>query len=383
MVNVAIIHNHPIHYKHLVFGELAKQGLDFEVLFTGASSGQRIERPLPKNGEYRYRIGWDGPYEDAAAKHTARYVWRSLSELRPRAVIISGYYDVAAWTAWLWAEQQKAGKILWAESNEFDHPRRAWKELPKKLFVSRCDIAHVYGKTNRDYIRKLGMPEGRIFVRRAVADTERFLAHDSAESPKPSYKVLLFVGRFSQEKNLSFLLRAFGKLSQNPENPRMLLDLVGYGPLEAELRRLAEELDISPLVRFRGKFPQAELPAMYRSADALVLPSVSEPWGLVVNEAMLCGLPVLVSTQCGCAADLARPETGWPFSPWDEGGLASLLEKIAETPREALAEKGRAARKLAAEYSPQNCAAIVADTVRELIEGRVGGPSVRQCDAPV
>ena len=72
----------------------------------------------------------------------------------------------------------------------------------------------------------------------------------------------------------------------------MVLDLVGYGPLEDELRGLAKELGILTLVRFRGKFLQAELPAIYRSADAFILPSLVEPWGLVVNEAMLCGLPV-------------------------------------------------------------------------------------------
>jgi len=371
-LSVAVIHNHPIHYKHLLFSELAKQGLDFEVLFTGASSGQRIERPLPTNGEYRYRIGCDGPYEEATPLQTARFVWRSLSELQPRVLIISGYYDVAAWVAWVWAQRHQLRTVLWAESNEFDHPRRAWKELPKKLFVSRCDLAHVYGVSNRDYIHKLGMSKERIFVKRAVADTERFLVDDSVGSSKPSYKVLLYVGRFSPEKNLAFLLRAFRKVRQNPEDPRMVLDLVGYGPLEPELRRLTDDLGISSLVHFRGKFPQAELLPLYRSADAFILPSLVEPWGLVANEAMLCGLPVMVSTQCGCAADLIRPETGWAFSPWDEGGLVSLLEKIAETPREALAEKGRVARELAAEYSPQNCAMIVVDTVQKLLENRDG-----------
>ena len=380
---VAIIHNHPIHYKHLLFCELAKQGLDFEVLFTGASSGNRIERPLPKNGEYHYRLGWDGPYEGAPAIHTARFVWRTLCELRPRAVIISGYYDVAAWTAWLWARRHKAGTILWAESNEFDYPRRAWRELPKKVFVSRCDLAHVYGESNLEYVRKLGMAPDRVFIKRAVADTERFLTDGGAESPKPRYKVLLYVGRFSPEKNLACLLRAFRGVQQDPENPRMVLDLVGYGPLEDELRGLAKALGISPLVRFRGKFPQAELPAIYRSADAFILPSLREAWGLVVNEAMLSGLPVLVSTQCGCASDLARPETGWRFSPWDEAGLTGLLKEIAEAPREALAEKGRAARKLAADYSPRNCAVIVTETVRRLVDGRYCGSSVRRCDAPV
>jgi glycosyltransferase involved in cell wall biosynthesis len=371
---VAIIHNHPIHYKHLLFAELAKTGLDFDVLFTGACSRNRIETPLPKNGEYGYRIGWDGPYENAAAKHTARFVWRSLSELRPRVVIISGYYDVAAWTAWLWAQQRRTPTILWAESNEFDYPRRAWKERVKKLFVSRCDLAHVYGTSNKEYVHKLGMPRNRIFVKRAVADTERFLSDEYAEDSKPAPKVLLYVGRFSPEKNLAFLLRAFGQVGQDPGNPRMVLDLVGYGPLETRLRKLADELGVSSLVRFRGKFPQAELPSVYRSADAFILPSVAETWGLVVNEAMLCGLPVLVSTQCGCAADLVQPNTGWTFSPWDEARLVTLLKNLTEMPREALKEKGRSARNLAAEYSPQNCAAIVTDAIERLVAGRIVGP---------
>ena len=368
---VVIIHNHPIHYKHLLFEALTKQGLDFEVFFTGASSGQRIERPLPSNGEYRYRFGWDGPYEDAPAIHTARFVWRSLSELRPRVVIVAGYYDVAAWAAWLWAQRHKAGVILWAESNEFDHRRRAWRELPKKLFVGRCDLAHVYGTSNRNYIRRLGMPVDRIFIKRAVADTDRFLREDTPATSKPGHKVLLYVGRFSSEKNLAGLLRAFRGVQQDPENPRVVLNLVGYGPLGDELRELAKALGISPLVRFRGKFPQAELPAIYRSADAFVLPSLVEPWGLVVNEAMLSGLPVLVSTQCGCAADLVRPETGWTFSPWDEPSLTGLLQRISEMPREALVEMGRQARSVSAKYSPEHSAVIVAETVRDLLECRM------------
>jgi 1,2-diacylglycerol 3-alpha-glucosyltransferase len=367
MTDLAISHNHPIHYKHLLFCELAKLGVDFEVLFTGASSDSRIERFLPKNGEYRYVIGHDGPYQRVSKIAAMQFVWRRLSELKPRVVIIGGYYDVAAWTAWLWAGRHKAKTILWFESNEFDFPRRAWKELPKRAFVSRCDLAHVYGTSNKEYVRKLGMPDERIFLKRAVVDTERFLADVDAEILKPSHKVLLYVGRFSPEKNLAFLLRAFGKLRQDPENPRMVLQLVGYGPLENELRQLAAELGISPLVQFRGRALQADLPAIYREADAFVLPSLREPWGLVVNEAMLCGLPVLVSTQCGCAADLVTPGTGWTFSPWDGVGLTSLLENLADTPRGLLGEKGRAAREIAAGYSPHNCAVIVADVVRRAI----------------
>jgi len=380
VTDLAISHNHPIHYQHLLFCELAKLGVDFEVLFTGASSDNRLERFLPKNGEYRYAIGHDGPYEGISNIAAMRFVWRRLSELKPRVVILGGYYDVAAWTAWLWAARHKAKTILWFESNEFDRPRQAWKELPKKAFVSRCDFAHVYGTPSKEYVGKLGMPEDRIFVKRAVVDTERFLAHVDAETPKAGHKILLYVGRFSAEKNLPFLLRAFGKLRQDPENPRMVLQLVGYGPLENELRQLAVELGISPLVQFGGKALQADLPAIYGGADMFILPSVREPWGLVVNEAMLCRLPVLVSTQCGCAADLVRADTGWKFSPWDGLGLANLLEKTADTPRGLLREMGRAAREIAAGYSPHNCAAIVAEAAHRAIYE--SGAGSRQRVAP-
>jgi glycosyltransferase involved in cell wall biosynthesis len=371
MPTVAIIHNHPIHYKHLLFCEMSRLGLDFHVLFTAACSGARLEAPLPKSGEYGYSIGWPGSYESAPAPGSALSVWRTLSKLQPQVVIISGWCDAAAWTAWLWAQRHNARIILWAESNEFDQPRTAWKELPKKLFVSRCEQAHVYGTSNRDYLCQLGMAPRQIVSKRAVVDTERFLAE--VDVPKPDHKTLLYVGRFSPEKNLTGLLQAFRGVRQDPSHPRIVLDLVGYGPLESDLRALTSALGLDPFVRFRGKFQQAELALVYSSADAFVLPSVSETWGLVVNEAMLCGLPVLVSTQCGCAADLAQSETGWTFSPYVTDELTRLLELIAETPRAELERKGSLARQLAAQYNPKDCAATVADMVHRLIANDTNG----------
>ncbi|MBI2685996.1 MAG: glycosyltransferase [Acidobacteria bacterium] len=364
MTDLVIIHNHPIHYQHLLFLELANQGLNFEVLFTAGSSIERLEQPLPQRGEYRYRIGYPGPYEQASAIGTARFVWRALRALSPRVVIISGYSGVAAWTAWLWVRYAKARCILWAESNEFDQPRSAWKEFPKRIFVARCDRAHVYGSASKAYIEKLGMPAAKIFTGRAVVDADRFLAiRDPIE--RPEKKLLLYVGRFSPEKNLPFLLRAFRGVDQDHKNPELILMLVGYGPLDAELRKLAADLGIAGSVRFPGKALQAELPSIYQAADAFVLPSTREPWGLVANEAMLCGLPVLISSQCGCAADLAQPESGWTFSPWDETGLTGILNEIVRTPRDSLQAKGRAAKRVAMQYSPANCARIVAASVNE------------------
>jgi glycosyltransferase involved in cell wall biosynthesis len=370
MASVAIIHNHPIHYKHLLFCELAKKGMDFEVLFTGGSSGNRIETPLPEDHQYRYSFAYSGAYEQAPKAQTVRSVWRALNRIRPRVVIIGGYYDVAAWTGWLWAGFNRKGRILWAESNVFDHQRSSWKETLKRWFVSKCDCAHVYGASNREYLERLGMPPEKIYIKRAVANTALFLSDPPVQSQKPDHITLIYCGRFSPEKNLPMLLRAFAGVEQNKENPRLTLKLVGYGPLENSLRQLADALGIAKAVDFVGKAHQTELPQIFRTADAMVLPSICEPWGLVVNEAMLSGLPVAVSDKCGCAADLVRPGTGWSFSPYDEAGLTRLLSRIAATPREDLEKMGRAARLLAAEYSPENCAAIVMKTVAELLERR-------------
>src|SRR5215469_10363810 len=97
MASVAIIHNHPIHYQHLLFCELAKKGLDFEVLFLASSSSARMHAPLPAKGEYSYSIGHAGPYETAKPMGTSRFVWRSLNRLRPAVVILCGWADAAMW----------------------------------------------------------------------------------------------------------------------------------------------------------------------------------------------------------------------------------------------------------------------------------------------
>lgn len=365
MSSVVILHNHPIHYQHLLFCALAARGMDFEVLFTARSGQGRLEAPLPVSSEYAYSIGYDGSYENAAATSTARFVWRSLDRIRPAVVILCGYADTAAWTGWLWAGTHGTAKILWAESNAFDHRRHRWKELPKQIFVRNCQLAHTYGISSREYIESLGMPRNRIQIRRAVADTALFLAGDDVEKTGPIR--LLYCGRLSPEKNLEMLLRALARLEQNPESPKIVLKLLGHGPLKHHLREIAEKIGIGRTVKFIGSQPQAALPAIFRQSDVLILPSTREPWGLVVNEAMLSGLPVAVSTQCGCVADLVRPDNGWTFSPHDTDGLAKLLAQIADTPREVLRQMGRAGRSLAREYSPENCARAVVNMVDLLL----------------
>ena len=122
-LKVTIIHNHPIHYKHLLFTELKRRGLDFDVMFLGGSSSIRRELVPLSEELYRSHVAWPGPYETAPAWHRAEFTWRKLRELRPNIVIISGYYAIECWVALLWAKLHAAPVVMWFESNEFDAPR--------------------------------------------------------------------------------------------------------------------------------------------------------------------------------------------------------------------------------------------------------------------
>jgi glycosyltransferase involved in cell wall biosynthesis len=362
-MNFAIIHNHPIHYKHLLFTAMAELGDDFEVLFVSDRSKIRIEPNLLQNLRYRFRAGYAGPYENHRKIATIRFVLRTLNELNPNVVIISGYYDVAGWTAWSWGILRRRPLILWNETNSFDRPRVWYKEMLKRLYLRKISCAHVYGDSNREYLVALGLPFDRIVVKRAVADTSLFRLMP-AELNRVGAIRFLFVGRLAPEKNLDFLIRAVALAVAECGRDALRLEIVGYGPDEVKLKSIVAELGLADIVHFTGGLVQQELPQRYATADVFVLPSVSEPWGLVALEAMLCGLPALVSTRCGCQRDLVTEETGWAFDPFNLPQLVDRLMMISRMKRPALVEMGVAASKLGSTYSPENCASIVMSTVR-------------------
>jgi len=374
-MKAAIVHNHPIHYKHLLFSELTRQGLDFDVIFLAGRSSIRYE-PIDLSGRlYRHHIAWPGTYETAPAWRRAIFPWRNLGRLSPGVVIVSGYYAVECWSAWLWAQLHRKPVILWFESNEFDYPRHWPKELLKRIFCRRVQRAHVYGQTNREYLIKLGIQPERIDVKRAVVDVERFAVARPRGFPERRPRRLLYVGRLSPEKNLSFLLRAFASGVREHGPGRIRLAIAGTGPGEEALRREARTLGIEDHLEFLGYVPQKDLPALYESADFFVLASTQECWGLVVLEAMSAGLPVLVSTRCGCAVDVVTAENGWTFSPFRIGELAALIASLPNLETERLKAMGEVSLSIARQYSAANCARIVIWSATEVFQAAGAGRS--------
>ena len=313
-----------------------------------------------------------GPYKELSQKALSRRLEGELKAFDPDAVVVSGYGTGPMRAAARWARANGRASVLMFVGTVWDRRRRWWKELVKRKFISKhFDSGLVGGTSHRLYLPGLGIPDEYVWEKGNVVDNQYFVGkveearERTNESGRPE-AAFLYVGRLSREKNLVRLLEAYREY--HLARPRgWNLVMVGDGPQRDELQRRAQQMELDR-VRWLGYRQIDELPSYYAQCDALVLPSVSEPWGLVVNEAMACGLPVLVSNRCGCAVDLVEEgRNGHTFDPHDVGGMAermTMLASLSETARERM---GRRSRDIIAAYTPEAWAESLADCVRQTI----------------
>jgi 1,2-diacylglycerol 3-alpha-glucosyltransferase len=252
-----------------------------------------------------------------------------------------------------------ARTVLMFDSTEIDLPRVRAKELVKQALVKLLfDFGFVSGQRTSDYLEKLGMDSRRIVRSYDVVDNAFFARGAdhvrSTSSPEDwglPNQYFLYVGRLAPEKNLEHLLCSFQRYVD--EGGTWSLVLVGTGPQEEYLKSTAEKMGIKASVQFAGFKNGPELFPYYGFASCFILPSVREPWGLVVNEAMASGLPVLVSTICGCIPELVSPGVnGYSFAPGDEKDLANKLSRLASLPKDSRAAMGQTSRHIISAFSP-------------------------------
>ncbi len=284
----------------------------------------------------------------------------ALSAAKPDVILCGGYNYIASWQALRWAKSCAVAFLLWSESNQQDLRRGfALVELLKRKFLSRCDGFVVPGRSAGEYLRAHKIDPGRIFMAPNAVDNDLFAAtaararRDSStrrrELSLPE-RYFLFVGRLVREKGVFDLLAAYAKLDE-PLRRRIGLVFVGDGALRRQLEERAAS--ISPgAVRFPGFAQREELADYYALAEALVLPTYTDTWGLVVNEAMACGLPVILSRVAGCAADLLRENwNGLLVPPNDRSALAAAMTSLVLQP-DICQEMGANSGQHIARFSP-------------------------------
>jgi len=263
---------------------------------------------------------------------------QALKDARPNVILCGGYNYIASWQALVWSRVHGIPFLLWSESNLQDLRRGyALVEMLKDEFLRQCSGFVVPGQSATEYLRARKVKEASIFTAPNAVDNDLFAAAAAdtrqnaharrAELGLPS-RYFLYLGRLVPEKGVFDLLAAYAKLD---ERTREQIGLVYVG--DGVSRRQLEEhaTSISPgMIRFAGFVQRNPLATYYALAEMLILPTYSDTWGLVVNEAMACGLPVLVSRVAGCAADLVSENwNGLLISPGDVPALSTAMETLA------------------------------------------------------
>jgi glycosyltransferase involved in cell wall biosynthesis len=339
---LVILTTHPIQYQVPVWQSLAERGnIAFEVWYL---SDQGVRATLDKEFDQTFR--WD---LDMLAGYSYRFVpvrpnpadvsrFRGTQLRLPAAILrssklsalwINGWHVQAYWQAAFAAHQQGIPVWLRGETNDLHRPT-FFKRLPRYMMLRalfrRVRYFLYIGSANRRLYKRFGVPDQKLISTPYCVDNQRFQQAAQALQERRSEIrqewcipkqacCFLFSGKFIPKKRPLDLLEAAAQLIRKQVvvdmADRLHILMVGDGELRPKLEAKARELEAlagRPLVTFAGFLNQSQIPQAYAAADYLVLPSdTGETWGLVVNEALASGRPVIVSDLCGCAEDLARP----------------------------------------------------------------------------
>jgi len=219
------------------------------------------------------------------------------------------------------------------------------RKFALRWVYGHVDKAFYVGVNSKNYFLRANMKESQLVFAPHAVDNDFFGDKDGAYSRRAlewrrelgipdDAIVFLYAGKLEPVKSLSTLVGVFNRPTM-PADAHLVV--VGNGPLEGELKKTAA----SDRIHFLGFQNQGNMPVVYRLGDIYVLPSVSETWGLAINESMACGRPVIASSQCGGTADLIKEgKTGYSFRAGDEDDLEKKVTLMLKD-RPALAEMGR------------------------------------------
>lgn len=334
--------------------ELARQG--------SAYAWNKVETP---DSFRRVTLLEDGSPHIYNGRVVARLVERALEREQPPCVAIPNWASSPALSALNWCQKAGVPAVVMTDSQACDRRRTFVGESIKKRIVRLFSTGLAAGKPHAEYLRRLGMMPERIFNGCDVvdnryfaekADAARASAEDTRRRLRLPEKYFLASNRFVPKKNLLRMLEAYARYRIRAGSEAWKLVMLGNGELKAQIEKRRHDLGLEMDVLMHG-FQQIDaLPAYYGLASCFVHASTVEQWGLVVNEAMAAGLPVLVSNRCGCVADLVKDGcNGFSFDPYDTFELADHMRNIAAGQHDPSA-MGRASRRIISRWSPQKFA---------------------------
>jgi len=280
-------------------------------------------------------------------------LYQLLNRVQPDVIAISGYARPAMLAALLWSRWHRKPAILFSETTEADFVRSSWKEQMKRSLISQYQAALVGGQPQKRYLMQLGMAENVIALGYNIVGNAAFHPTHIHTLPRPIEKpYFLTINRFVEKKNLPFVIDAYTTYRQITGDKAWDLVLCGDGELRSLLEKQIQDLGLASYIHLPGFLQQNEQLPYFAHAGCFIHASTHEQWGLVVNEAMSAGLPVLVSNRCGCFEDLViEGVNGFGFDPERSEELVHLMQKVSSGAVD-LHTMGQAALKHIQQFSP-------------------------------
>jgi glycosyltransferase involved in cell wall biosynthesis len=311
--DLVFITNSPSFYKINLFNEIAKERKIF-VFFLAKGNDDVVKEMNEKKYEFEYEYLSDTSLKDRNKVKIFFQLFKKIHKINFQKIIYSGWVDIECILLSCFTPKQK--NCIQSESSIYESKTTGLKRFLKKIAISRISIALPSGIPHQQLFEALNY-KGKSIITGGVGIFNKSKGRKNKE--RNAIIRYLYVGRLVDVKNLELLIDTFNQNSKP-------LTIVGNGVLEKELKNRANEN-----ISFSGFVENENIYSIYQSHDVFVLPSKSEPWGLVVDEAIYNGLPVIISDKVGCNMDMVEiPQTGIIFKYNEIPCLQSAIQTMEQ-----------------------------------------------------
>jgi len=349
---------------------------DFDVFFMAETESNRLWKVYKEKIKFNYIklkgfhffLGRQRPI------HLNFGITSHLLKMKYDLLVIGPYYQPAALQALFLSKLLKTKTMLWIDGSIYYKKQENWllKKL-KRLIIRNYSSFIVSGKAAFNYIEDLGGDSQRIFVAPFPAEHDyfhkeflRLRPYKQEIKTKKNYPpiVILYSGRFIPIKGVLILLQAYAKLQRQIKDIGLVL--LGNGPEREKYESYCQTNRIDNIY-FEGFVQKDGLPEFYTAADIFVLPSLSDSWGLVINEAMAFGLPVISTDAAGATYDLVKDGVnGFVISAGDADSLYAALKRLCEEPKLRI-KMGQESLKIIENYTPEKWAKAFINAVKSML----------------
>lgn len=298
-----------------------------------------VQKTITFTQKYKHPVG----FQNQAFIHIPISTFFDLDKFKPE-VMISCEMGVRTLSALIYKWFHPGCKLIeWATLSEHtEKSRGAFRNFLRKIILKNVDAVMVNGASGQRYIESFGVASQKIFKVPCTTDIKPFL-----NIPLRTYnhtKKILYVGHLTELKGILGFLRSFAKWMQKHPEENVEFMVCGQGPLKDQITNL--ELPANLKLTLLGSVPYSQIPNIFSQAEIFAFPTLSDEWGVVVNEAMASGLPVLGSLYSQSVEELVEDNrTGWIFSPDDPISVESAISNMMSTPPERLKEFGERGRE--------------------------------------